>query len=134
MLMRANSRPVAAGDLMIKSSSGSSKIEEHNGDLRVETASGGIRLISVEGVLICNTVSGTIRGEHVELLGDSSFSTASGTIALELVNDVDDLNFDLRSVSGSLQAGEHKGKRDLVIERGGLEIKGNSISGSQAYR
>ena len=109
------------GDLEIRSSSGGQRVRDVNGnvegrsssgrinlvnivgDIDAETSSGGITLDGFRGGLKLESTSGSIRGDEVELTADSYFRSSSGSIDMELVNDVQSLNYDLEASSGSIK-------------------------------
>lgn len=122
------------GNIEAEASSGSIRITNSRGDAELETSSGQIRLTEVEGKISAKSSSGGIVGNEVDLKGDSEFKSTSGSIRIDLVNDPDDIDFDLHASSGSLKAGSSQGKGDLVINnRGKIKIYGKSTSGSQRY-
>jgi hypothetical protein len=102
--------------------------------IRLETVSGNITLDAVEGRIAARTVSGAINGWDVDLTGDSSFSTISGNVELRLDTAIDDLHFDLSTLSGRIVVGNIRAERGLRMGFGGTSIRGHSISGSLIFR
>ena len=102
--------------------------------IRVETVSGNLSLDAVEGMILARTVSGAITGWDVALTGDSSFSTISGNVALRLDTAIEDLCFDLSTLSGRIVVGKIRAERGLRMGFGGPSIRGHSISGSLIFR
>lgn len=122
------------GDLESKASSGSIRVSEVKGRMELETSSGEIKLDDVKGKLKAKSTSGGISGSEVALTGDSEFKSTSGSIRIDLSNDIEEVDFDLHGSSGSLKAGSSQGKGDLVINnRGKIKVYGKSSSGSQRY-
>ncbi|MGB3180915.1 MAG: DUF4097 family beta strand repeat-containing protein [Cyclobacteriaceae bacterium] len=122
------------GNIEAEASSGSIRVTNAKGNAELQTSSGQIRLTEVEGRLAAKSSSGGIVGSEVELREDSEFKSSSGSIRIDLVNDPDDIDFDLHASSGSLKAGSSQGKGDLVINnRAKIKIYGKSTSGSQRY-
>ncbi|MFA0964184.1 DUF4097 domain-containing protein [Roseivirga sp. BDSF3-8] len=122
------------GDIEAEASSGSIRITEARGHMNLETSSGDIRLTEVKCRLKAQSTSGSIIGNEVDLEGDSEFKSTSGSIRIDLINDTEDIHFDLHATSGSLKAGSSEGKRDLVINsRGKVKVYGKTTSGSQKY-
>lgn len=140
------------GDLMVESSSGSQRITDVvgnidgksssgrirffdiEGDIEAVTTSGGISLDNVKGGLELESSSGSLNGEEIEITADSYFKSSSGSIDMELVNDVNSLRYDLSASSGSLRVGDKRSDDRLIDRRAsGPEIRGVSSSGSQRY-
>jgi DUF4097 and DUF4098 domain-containing protein YvlB len=119
--------------LSVSTTSGSINIDNVNGDVDSQSTSGSIRMNSVKGVIKAKTVSGGINGEGVMLAGQSSFSTMSGSVRMQLSNTPESLSFDLKSFSGKLNAKGIIGKERLIIEKGNIMVKGETFSGSQSY-
>ena len=90
-------------------------------------------MTNVDGKLDVETTSGSIRGESVSLDGDSFFESSSGSINIELDNDISSMSFDLKASSGGLRVGSNRSDDRLIIKRGGIQITGRSSSGSQSY-
>jgi hypothetical protein len=123
-----------SGDITTKSSSGSVNIKDSGGNVEAEASSGSIRLTNVQGALNLRTTSGSIRGSGILLVDNSIFISSSGSITIDLQNDINDLGFDLTAGSGSIIVnGERSSKRYLTNSRGGLLINANSSSGSQTF-
>ncbi len=122
------------GNIEGRSSSGRISLEEIDGDIVAETSSGGIELDGFKGGLKLESTSGSLKGDDVELTANSYFKSSSGSIDIELVNDIESLNFDLQASSGSLRIGDRRAQ-DRYIDRRkkGIEIRGISSSGSQRY-
>ena len=140
------------GDLEIKSSSGSQSIESVvgniagrsssgrirfrniKGDIVAETSSGGISLDDVVGGLELESTSGSLNGDRIKISNNSYFKSSSGSIRMELINDLETLNFDLKASSGSLRVGSKSADDRYIDKQGdGLKITGISSSGSQSY-
>lgn len=123
------------GDIELSTSSGEAVLRRHDGDVRGTTVSGGFSLFGVAGRLDLESSSGDIEGSDVELLGGSSFRTASGSVDLDLRNRSGDLSFELRAASGALRAlGEETDRGRLSVGSGSVAVRGSSSSGDQSYR
>lgn len=122
------------GSFELASTSGHIGLDSVKGSGVVKTTSGGATLDRVEGRLACQATSGSIDGRELELTGDSSFSTTSGSIDLGLQNTAKDLRFELSATSGALLAGDWRGSRLLGAGSGPILVAGSSTSGSQTYR
>ncbi len=123
-----------AGNLYTKASSGSIKINGVTGDVKANTTSGSISLNQVTGAVSLESSSGEQRGTNIKLTGHSKFKSSSGSISMQLVNDVEELSFALSASSGSLNAKGSSGRKRLVFDRGPIKVSGVSSSGSQSYR
>ncbi len=122
------------GDLTAKASSGSLHIENILGNVISRTSSGSMKLTNITGCMNVSSSSGSINGNSISLTGNSSFTSTSGSINIQLNNSQEELSFDLSASSGSLNAKGHKGHKKLRIDVGEIMVKGNSSSGSQNYR
>ncbi len=121
------------GNVNSIASSGSLRISDVHGDVTAETSSGSIKLNNIKGALQLTSSSGGQNGEGILLTANSSFKSSSGSIKMELTNASEDLSFDLRASSGSLNAKGTSGKKNLQMDKGGILIKGVSTAGSQNY-
>ncbi|MBP8790640.1 MAG: DUF4097 family beta strand repeat protein [Breznakibacter sp.] len=117
----------------LNTASGSIKAMEINGNVTANTASGGVSLDNISGALNISTVSGGQQGTAITLTGNSFFKSVSGGIRINLSNSMEQIAFDLESVSGSLNAKGNSGKRKLQTGSGSIKVIGNSVSGSQSY-
>jgi hypothetical protein len=118
----------------VAATSGSLKISGVTGDVKANTSSGSISLNQVKGALSLQTTSGSQGGSGITLTGNSGFSSSSGSISMELLNDAASLSFNLEASSGGLYAKGVKGSRNLVVEKGAIRVTGQSSSGSQSYK
>lgn len=121
-------------NLYTKASSGSIKIDGVTGNVKANTTSGGMNLNKVTGSVNLQSSSGGQRGTEIKLTGNSSFKSSSGSVSMQLLNDANELSFDLNASSGSLNAKGSSGRKHLVLDGGPIKIIGNSSSGSQSYK
>ncbi|MBI9065531.1 MAG: hypothetical protein JEZ14_26330 [Marinilabiliaceae bacterium] len=103
------------------------------GNIKASTERGAMELNQVTGALQLSTISGSQRGTGVRLTDDSSFQSTSGTINMQLTNGKQELSFYLTATSGHLKAKGTIGRRNLVIDQGGIKVTGKTASGSQTY-
>jgi hypothetical protein len=122
------------GNVMAKASSGSIRASQVTGDLKASTSSGGIKLDQVTGALALSTTSGSQKGVDIKLTGSSSFKSSSGSVNMALLNETEELSFELLASSGSLYAKGVTGKKKLIVDKGPVKVYGNSSSGSQSYK
>jgi DUF4097 and DUF4098 domain-containing protein YvlB len=120
--------------LRVRSVSGSIGVKGIRGALDVSSVSGAISIERLQGAIIARTVSGSIDGRGIELTHDAKFASTSGSIDMRLENALEDLSFDLSSVSGSLKVGSISARRGLRMGEGQIMVRGETISGSQMYR
>jgi DUF4097 and DUF4098 domain-containing protein YvlB len=109
--------------------SGELSVHDFSGTLGVQTVSGRLSLDEVEGRLDVRSVSGRIKGTHVKLTSDSVFSTVSGDVVMRLDSPLDELRFDLSSVSGSIGVGTIRTHRGLHMGFGETSVRGHTVSG-----
>lgn len=118
------------GAIRTRSSSGDVEIRQFNGNIQSRTTSGELTISRGKGALSLRTTSGNIEGYDIEITDDLYLEASSGEIEVELVNDIEDLNFELESNSGDLRAGRRTGEKDLYIKRGdGFWVRGVTTSG-----
>lgn len=103
------------------------------GNIKAATERGTMELNQVTGTIQLNTISGSQRGTSVRLTGDSTFESTSGSINMQLTNGTQELSFYLTATSGHLKAKGTIGRRNLVIDKGGIKVTGKTASGSQTY-
>lgn len=121
------------GDLEVASSTGSQRYEQIVGDIDARSTTGRIELSDTEGRLRLRTSTGRQIGTDVLLTGDSAFDSTTGDIEMDLANDVDSLEFDLSSTTGSLRVGSDRSQRELFLSGTGYTITGSTSTGSQHY-
>ncbi|UCB45969.1 MAG: DUF4097 family beta strand repeat protein [Spirochaetota bacterium] len=122
------------GNISANSTSGGQMYEGIMGNIDAQSTSGKIIIHDQTGTLTLEATSGALEGDDVHLKGDSSFTTSSGRISFDFVNDIDEFSFDLSSKSGMLNVGQSKARGRLVFGSGGIKITGKSTSGAQTYR
>jgi hypothetical protein len=123
----------SAGDFTVRSTTGSISITDVEGDLDVDSTTGRIELVDVIGRLQLRTSTGRQVGTSVQLTDDSSFNSTTGSIEIDLVNDLDSLEFDLTSTTGSLRVGTDRSQRRLFLGGTGLTVSGTTSTGSQHF-
>ena len=122
------------GNLKTHASSGNMQIFNIAGDVQADCSSGNIRLRDIEGALDIESSSGNIRGEGILLKANSRFKASSGNITIGLLNDEDDLSFDLDAGSGSLFAIGSRADDRLILKKGPIQVSGVTTSGNQDYK
>ena len=123
-----------SGNVNVRTASGSVKAEHVTGEFTSVSSSGSVRLDNVAGQLNLTTTSGSQRGTGIKLTGNSSFKSSSGSVSMQLINNADELSFELYASSGSLWAKGSGGSKKLIISRGPINIYGKTSSGSQSYK
>jgi hypothetical protein len=124
---------IEGGTYSVHTVSGRIRVDHVRGRLSVDSVSGGIDMDSMEGSVNAKTVSGGIAGRNVCLDGDSSFSSVSGNVDVELDSSIEDFAFDLKSVSGSITVGEIRAERGLRMGFGRPLVRGHTISGALSF-
>lgn len=122
------------GKVTVGTISGNLSARKLKGDLDLTTISGDMDLSGASGRLSVKSISGAIRGENLLLEKSSDFKTVSGDILLDLENALDELRYELSTVSGRLKVGSVSATRGLEMGTSALVLKGESVSGSQTYR
>jgi DUF4097 and DUF4098 domain-containing protein YvlB len=123
------------GEIEADATSGNIRIDATEGNIDAGTTSGSIDIDGAKGIFALSSTSGDIEGKYVELTGNSTFKSTSGSIDIRLKNDMKMLNFDLSASSGSLRAAGISSERKLLLKNGNgnIEIRGVSSSGDQSY-
>lgn len=121
------------GNLSTKTTSGDLKFEDIDGALSNVSSSGNLTIRNAKTTLDLMATSGDIRGDGIELLGDSKFTSTSGNVTMDFENEIDALSFDLRASSGNLHAGQRSAERKLYLKHGDVWVYGHSTSGDQSY-
>jgi len=122
------------GNIASRSSSGNHKYEKVNGNLEAESSSGNIDFSDLEGSLRLLTSAGGQTGRNIDVAGDSSFRSSSGSVDVDFSVALEELSFDLEATSGKLTVGNTSSEDQLLIEGGDIKITGRSSSGNQSYR
>jgi hypothetical protein len=117
----------------VRTVSGRVRLYHVRGRVSAESVSGSIDLYSTQGGIKARSVSGSITGRGLRLTDESSFSTVSGSVDVELDSALDDLSFDLHSVSGSITVGSIRAERGLKIGFGRTLVRGTTVSGSMLF-
>jgi lia operon protein LiaG len=121
------------GDLEVSSSTGRQRYQEVIGDIDARSTTGRIELSDTEGRLRLRTSTGRQIGTGVLLAGNSSFDSTTGDIEMDLANDVDALEFDLSSTTGSLRVASDRSQRELFVSGTGFTVTGSTSTGSQHF-
>jgi len=125
---------LTADRFAFSSTSGRIELRAIEGAVDASSVSGRITLDSVKGRFAAKTVSGAIRGVALEPTANASFNSVSGSIDVSFATPLEDLRFDLSSVSGSITADRVRAARGLRMGEGDVVVIGRTISGSQVYR
>ena len=118
----------------VRTVSGRVRLYRVRGFVSANSVSGGIDLDETEGGVKARTVSGSITGRGVRLTENSTFSSVSGAIDVELDSSLEDLGFDLHSVSGSITVGGIRAERGLRMGFGSTLVRGHTVSGSISFQ
>ncbi|MEE8440719.1 MAG: DUF4097 family beta strand repeat-containing protein [Spirochaetia bacterium] len=121
------------GDVVAESSTGRHSYREIIGDLVARSTTGRIEIDGMQGTLDLRTSTGAQDGRGIVLTGDSSFESSTGRITMDFDGRVEQLEFDLRSTTGSLRVGREESQRRLFLGGTGFTIRGKSSTGSQEY-
>ncbi|NPA36483.1 MAG: DUF4097 family beta strand repeat protein [Chlorobi bacterium] len=122
------------GNINARTASGSIMVEQANGNMIAMSSSGSIKLDNITGTINLITTSGSQRGSGIKLTGDSSFKSSSGSVNMELLNDIYELNFEIYSSSGDIYAKGTKATHKLIKGNGPIKVYGKTSSGNQSYK
>ncbi len=120
----------SSGDSVINSASGTIRLENVQGAIKAESLSGSVKVSDFEGRLYLNTASGSISGTSVNLTGESTFETISGSIKLDLENKASDFTTSAKSVSGSINLFTSSGNGTIQTGSGPWKLACKTVSGS----
>jgi hypothetical protein len=132
-----------SGDLLLSDISASVQGRTISGTLEARRLQGEASLSSVSGRLIlrdlrgpceATSVSGDIDAEDILLDREGLFKTVSGDISVNLRNNLEEMRYDLSTVSGLMTVGTLRAARGLRMGSGPVLLRGETISGSQSYR
>ncbi len=102
----------SSGAQRINSDSGDVIVRNSDGDLTVRTGSGRVNMWDVAGALDVETVSGAIDIVGITLREQGRVVTNSGRIDVVFAQDLDELDLDVSTVSGSIQIEDRYGGID----------------------
>jgi DUF4097 and DUF4098 domain-containing protein YvlB len=136
-LMGSTSGDLMGEDLMkgasLKTTSGNIQVNIMKGNLVCKSVSGDLKLADVTGSLNTSSTSGSQNGSRIMLTGDSRFNAVSGDVKMDLLNELENLSFRLKSGSGRLKAGNSSADDRLEISGGNILVTGSTTSGSQIF-
>ena len=121
------------GSIESHSSTGRQEFENVDGRIKAESSTGSLSLRDVTGAFDLHSSTGTHEGWNIQVTGDSSFRTSTGSIRLDFVNELAEFNFDLDTSTGRLKVGSTESKGSLKYGNGKIRIYGRSSTGSQSY-
>lgn len=125
------------GNITAKSSFGKQHFYDIEGNINSSASSGNVTIESFKGALGIGTSFGNITGRNVTLINNSEFKTSSGSINMELKNDMSDLRFDLSASSGRMLVEKNNIKNtsdhNLMVGEGKILVKGVTSFGNQSY-
>ncbi|MFA9371931.1 MAG: DUF4097 family beta strand repeat-containing protein [Labilibaculum antarcticum] len=122
------------GAISSRTSSGNQEFDTVEGQIKSISSSGNVEILNSKIILNLTSSSGNLRGQGLVLLGDSYFKATSGDISMMLLNDFEQLSFDLSASSGSLRAGNRKGDDNLYLKSGEIWVHGKTSSGNQTFK
>jgi hypothetical protein len=125
---------IEGGSLNARTVSGRVSVRDMRGDLAVNTVAGEIQLDSVEGRIQAQTVSGSIEGNGVLPAASASFISVSGKVNVKMDTALEDVRFDLSTVTGEIVVGKLMAQRGLRMGFGGITVKGHTVSGSLNFQ
>lgn len=122
------------GAISSRTSSGNQEFDKVEGQIKSVASSGNVEILNSKTILNLTSSSGDLRGQGLVLLGESYFKATSGDVSMMLLNDFEQLSFDLTASSGSLCAGGRNEDDNLYIKKGEIWIHGKTSSGNQTFK
>lgn len=117
------------GDISVETSSGGIDIDNAQGELKLKSSSGHVVLRSSVATVDVQSVSGDIRFSQFEAFESASFSSNSGDINIELLGDLDQFNFLVRSSSGEIRLFNQRADKSLRAGNGAIPVSIATSSG-----
>ncbi|MFA6260763.1 MAG: DUF4097 family beta strand repeat-containing protein [Bacteroidia bacterium] len=126
------------GDVLVNSSSGEVTLEDATGFADIHTLYGNIVVNDCTGNLKLEASSGSIKANQVMIKDSANLKTGYGDISVDLLNNQDDLSYDVLTDYGSVrihgQSMANDDKRSRVfISKGPKLIRSYSQSGNQQF-
>jgi hypothetical protein len=121
------------GPVDTESSTGSQSFRSISGDIDAKTTTGRIEFETTVGSIQSESSTGRQSGVGVQLTEDSRFESTTGSIEIDIEQDLTELEFDLRSTTGSLSVGSEESQRRLFLGSSGIRVEGETSTGSQRY-
>jgi hypothetical protein len=118
------------GNVDVRTISGSVRLRRVHARVAVDSVSGSVNIDSADGPLDARTVSGRIEGRGLLLSDYCALSSVSGNIDIDLLSGLENLGFDLQSVSGSIRVGTIRTEHGLRMGFGRTLVKARTVSGS----
>jgi hypothetical protein len=122
-----------SGPVQARSSTGSQSFQDVRGDIDATSTTGRIEMVRTSGEMNIKTSTGDQFGHDVLLTGPSRFESTTGRIEIDIEQDVAELEFDLRSTTGSLEVDGDRSQRELFLGGAGFRVVGKTSTGSQRY-
>ncbi len=126
------------GNITGQSESGKIEITDITGNLNFDSDYTGFIINNSKGDLAIKCNSGNIQGTKVEILNTATFKSEYGNINIDFVNDLTKMSFNLKSEYGQIVVEDGSGRNqvegELIIERGGIQVKSNVESGNQVFK
>ncbi|MES2556183.1 MAG: DUF4097 family beta strand repeat-containing protein [Bacteroidota bacterium] len=126
------------GNLQLSGNSGDIHLKDLVGDVVVDSQFGNVSLKDTKGNVVVQANSGDINGRHVEVTNSLTVAVDFGNSDIELVNNANDLRFDVEASMGraSINKGNIKLEEEdghIITEKGTISIKGTAQSGDISF-
>ena len=126
------------GDLQLYGNSGNIYLKNMVGDMVVDSQFGNVSMKGTKGNVAVQANSGDINGRQVEVTDSLTVAVDFGNSDIELLNNADDLRFDVEASMGtaSINKGGLKMEKDdghIITEKGRISIKGTAQSGDISF-
>jgi hypothetical protein len=122
------------GKVDVRTTSGSVTLRRVHARVLVDSVSGSVDIDSADGPLDARTVSGRIEGRRLLLSDYCELSSVSGSIDIGVLSGLENIGFDLRSVSGSIRVGTIRTEHGLRMGFGRTLVRARTISGSVSFQ
>lgn len=120
------------------SSFGNLVFDDVVGDLSAQASSGSIRMNKINGALQLNTSFGNIKGDQITLINKAVLKASSGSINIDFLNEVTELQFDLTASSGKIsvedQGQTKQAEHNLKYGVGSISVTALTTFGNQNFR
>ena len=127
-----------AGNLTAEVNSGNSSLTGIRGDIELTSHFGDVTINGSNGSATITANSGNVSGKKMQLTNRLDIDVAFGNSLIQLDNNYEAISFDLSSAFGKVKInkGDLKLEKEngaIVLEKGGVLVRGNAASGNITF-
>lgn len=126
------------GELGLNVTSGNTSITQLNGNLTVGSEYGNVVINGTHGNSTITAGSGNVSAKNMDITERLEVSVSYGNSNIKLKNDYNDLSFNLHTDFGKVKINKGNMKLEkengvIVVEKGGVQVRGNASSGNITF-